>query len=56
MADTQEDQLSFFSQDFKDLFGRRLKLIDCEKTFSARQTSTRASRTQTPEASAIDHE
>lgn len=33
MADTQEDQLSFFSQDFKDLFGRRLKLIDCQNLF-----------------------
>lgn len=33
MVDTQEDQLSLFGQDFKDLFGRRLKLIDCQNLF-----------------------
>lgn len=33
MVDTQEEQLEFFGIDFQDLFGRRLKLIDCQNLF-----------------------
>lgn len=33
MVDTQEEQLEFFGIDFRDLFGRPLKLIDCQNLF-----------------------
>jgi hypothetical protein len=33
MVDTQEEQLEFYGIDFKDLFGRPLKLIDCQNLF-----------------------
>ena len=33
MVDTQEEQLAVLGQDFQDLFGRRLKLIDCQNLF-----------------------
>ena len=33
MVDTQEEQLKFYGIDFKDLFGRSLKLIDCQNLF-----------------------
>ena len=33
MADTQEDQCDDFGLDFRDLFGRKLKLIDCQNLF-----------------------
>jgi hypothetical protein len=33
MTDTQEEQLDYFGQEFQDLFGRRLKLIDCQNLF-----------------------
>jgi alpha-glutamyl/putrescinyl thymine pyrophosphorylase clade 1 len=33
MADTQEQQLARYEIDFQDLFGRRLKLIDCQNLF-----------------------
>lgn len=33
MVDTQEDQLAHYELDFQDLFGRRLKLIDCQNLF-----------------------
>ena len=33
MADTQEEQLAHYGFDFQDLFGRRLKLIDCQNLF-----------------------
>ncbi|GAA1129673.1 hypothetical protein GCM10009606_06920 [Nocardioides aquiterrae] len=33
MVDTQEQQLAHYDIDFQDLFGRRLKLIDCQNLF-----------------------
>lgn len=33
MVDTQEDQIDHYGVDFQDLFGRRLKLIDCQNLF-----------------------
>ncbi len=33
MVETQEEQLSHYEIDFQDLFGRRLKLIDCQNLF-----------------------
>lgn len=33
MVDTQEQQLAHYEIDFQDLFGRRLKLIDCQNLF-----------------------
>jgi hypothetical protein len=33
MVDTQKEQLEFFGIDFQDLFGRPLKLIDCQNLF-----------------------
>lgn len=33
MVDTQEQQLAHYEVDFHDLFGRRLKLIDCQNLF-----------------------
>ena len=33
MVDTQEEQLAHYEIDFADLFGRRLKLIDCQNLF-----------------------
>lgn len=33
MVDTQEEQLAHYGIDFDDLFGRRLKLIDCQNLF-----------------------
>lgn len=33
MVDTQEEQLEFYGIDFRDLFGRPLKLIDCQNLF-----------------------
>ncbi len=33
MVDTQEEQLEFYGIDFKNLFGRPLKLIDCQNLF-----------------------
>lgn len=33
MVDTQEEQLDFYGIDFQDLFGRPLKLIDCQNLF-----------------------
>lgn len=33
MVETQEEQLDFYRIDFKDLFGRPLKLIDCQNLF-----------------------
>ena len=33
MVDTQEDQFDQFGLEFKDLFGRRLALIDCQNLF-----------------------
>ena len=33
MADTQEEQCGDLGLDFRDLFGRRLKLIDCQNLF-----------------------
>lgn len=33
MVDTQEQQLAHYNIDFQDLFGRRLKLIDCQNLF-----------------------
>jgi hypothetical protein len=33
MVDTQEEQLNFYGIDFKRLFGRPLKLIDCQNLF-----------------------
>jgi hypothetical protein len=33
MVETQEEQLEFYGIDFKDLFGRPLKLIDCQNLF-----------------------
>lgn len=33
MVDTQEQQLAYYDVDFRDLFGRRLKLIDCQNLF-----------------------
>lgn len=33
MVETQEEQLDFYDLDFKDLFGRPLKLIDCQNLF-----------------------
>lgn len=33
MVDTQEEQLAHYEIDFDDLFGRRLKLIDCQNLF-----------------------
>jgi len=33
MVDTQEEQISHYGVDFQDLFGRRLKLIDCQNLF-----------------------
>ncbi len=33
MVETQEDQLDFYGVNFKDLFGRPLKLIDCQNLF-----------------------
>jgi hypothetical protein len=33
MVDTQEQQLAHYEIDFLDLFGRRLKLIDCQNLF-----------------------
>ena len=33
MVDTQEEQLEFFGIEFRDLFGRPLKLIDCQNLF-----------------------
>lgn len=33
MVDTQHEQLDFFGIDFQDLFGRPLKLIDCQNLF-----------------------
>ncbi|GAB7006519.1 hypothetical protein JCM18899A_39920 [Nocardioides sp. AN3] len=33
MVETQDEQLDFYGIDFKDLFGRPLKLIDCQNLF-----------------------
>lgn len=33
MVDTQEEQIAYFEVEFQDLFGRRLKLIDCQNLF-----------------------
>jgi hypothetical protein len=33
MVDTQEEQVAHYGVDFKNLFGRRLKLIDCQNLF-----------------------
>lgn len=33
MVETQEEQLAFYGIDFEDLFGRPLKLIDCQNLF-----------------------
>ncbi len=33
MVDTQEEQIAHYGVDFQDLFGRRLKLIDCQNLF-----------------------
>jgi hypothetical protein len=33
MVDSQEQQLAHYEIDFQDLFGRRLKLIDCQNLF-----------------------
>lgn len=33
MVETQEEQLDFYGIDFRDLFGRPLKLIDCQNLF-----------------------
>lgn len=33
MVDTQEQQLAYYEIDFQNLFGRRLKLIDCQNLF-----------------------
>lgn len=33
MVETQEEQLNFYRIDFKNLFGRPLKLIDCQNLF-----------------------
>jgi hypothetical protein len=33
MVDTQEEQIAHYNVDFQDLFGRRLKLIDCQNLF-----------------------
>lgn len=33
MVDTQEEQIATYGVDFQDLFGRRLKLIDCQNLF-----------------------
>lgn len=33
MVDTQEEQLAHYEVDFENLFGRRLKLIDCQNLF-----------------------
>lgn len=33
MVNTQEEQLDFYGKEFQNLFGRRLKLIDCQNLF-----------------------
>jgi len=33
MVDTQEEQIEHYRVEFRDLFGRRLKLIDCQNLF-----------------------
>lgn len=48
MVDTQEEQLAHYGVDFQDLFGRRLKLIDCQNLFCETDKYARVAHPDVP--------
>jgi alpha-glutamyl/putrescinyl thymine pyrophosphorylase clade 1 len=48
MVDTQEQQIAHYGVDFQDLFGRRLKLIDCQNLFCETDKYARVAHPEVP--------